>query len=93
MFKLPTNSARPHDTVTNYKMVEISSDSSNLSGTIRHRFSSSSNQWFVPKESYMLLTLEISKGAGTDLDPLGTHIATSDNVRFCESPASAIIQQ
>ena len=91
MFMLPTSAARPYDGSTNYKMMEICSDSSNLSGTVRHRFSSSANQWFVPKESYMVVTVGVTKTGGTATAPTEVAVVLGDNLNFCKSPAAAII--
>jgi hypothetical protein len=67
IFKNSSSMAVPTDGSMNHRMTEVSTDGNALSGDLRWRFTSSANHYFVPKQSYVMLKFEITKGAGVPL--------------------------
>ena len=61
IFETDSSIARPSDGVVNYRVTEVSADGGATSGQLKFRWQSSATQYWLPKNSYAIIRIQITK--------------------------------
>ena len=82
IFETDSSIARPSDGAVNYRVTEVSADGGATSGQLKFRWQSSANQYWLPKNSYAIIRLQITKDSAA--------IVAGAGVQLTQSPGDAM---
>jgi hypothetical protein len=87
IFQTDNSIARPSDGAINYRVTEVSADGSATSGQLKFRWQSSANQYWLPRNSYVMIKVKFADGTSPFT---ATELTAAGGLQLTSSPGDAM---